>query len=49
MAFDHQSFLKSLTQRPGIYQMLDGEGQVLYVGKAKNLKSVSQAIFVKQA
>ena len=39
MAFDHQSFLKSLTQRPGIYQMLDGDGQVLYVGKAKNLKS----------
>ncbi|HIG67850.1 MAG TPA: excinuclease ABC subunit UvrC [Porticoccaceae bacterium] len=39
MAFDHQSFLKSLTQRPGIYQMLDGEGQVLYVGKAKNLKN----------
>jgi len=33
MAFDHQSFLKSLTQRPGIYQMLDGEG------KAKNLKN----------
>ncbi|HIK79434.1 MAG TPA: excinuclease ABC subunit UvrC, partial [Porticoccaceae bacterium] len=25
--------------RPGIYQMLDGEGQVLYVGKAKNLKN----------
>ena len=39
MAFDHQSFLKSLTQRPGIYQMLDGDGQVLYVGKAKNLKN----------
>ena len=39
MAFDHQLFLKSLTQRPGIYQMLDGDGQVLYVGKAKNLKN----------
>ena len=47
MAFDHQSFLKSLTQRPGIYQMLDGEGQVLYVGKAKNLKSRVTSYFRK--
>jgi|TARA_B110000196_G_scaffold48462_1_gene39103 excinuclease ABC subunit C len=47
MAFDHQSFLKSLTQRPGIYQMLDGEGQVLYVGKAKNLKNRVTSYFRK--
>ena len=39
MAFDSNSFLKSQTQRPGIYQMLDDERQVLYVGKAKNLKN----------
>jgi excinuclease UvrABC nuclease subunit len=26
MAFDSETFLKSLTQRPGIYQMLDAEG-----------------------
>ena len=45
MTFDHQSFLKSLTQRPGIYQMLDGEGQVLYVGKAKNLKNRVSSYF----
>ena len=47
MAFDHQSFLKSLTRRPGIYQMLDGEGQVLYVGKAKNLKKRVTSYFRK--
>ena len=47
MAFDHQSFLKSLTQRPGIYQMLDGEGLVLYVGKAKNLKNRVTSYFRK--
>ena len=47
MAFDHQSFLKSLTQRPGIYQMLDGERQVLYVGKAKNLKNRVTSYFRK--
>ena len=45
MDFDHQSFLKSLTQRPGIYQMLDGDGEVLYVGKAKNLKNRVSSYF----
>ena len=38
MHFDAKVFLKNLTSRPGIYQMLDGEGAVLYVGKAKNLR-----------
>jgi excinuclease ABC subunit C len=37
--FEHKAFLKSLTTRPGIYQMYDGEGALLYVGKAKNLKN----------
>ena len=45
MAFDSQSFLKSLTQRPGIYQMLDSEGAVLYVGKAKKLKNRVSSYF----
>ncbi len=47
MAFDHQTFLKSLTQRPGVYQMFDGEGQILYVGKAKNLKKRVSSYFRK--
>lgn len=38
MSFDHVSFLKTVTQRPGIYQMLDEAGAVLYVGKARNLR-----------
>jgi excinuclease ABC subunit C len=38
-AFDHKEFLKSLTTRPGIYQMYDADGALLYVGKAKNLRS----------
>ena len=37
MTFDKKTFLKNLTSRPGVYQMLDAEGVVLYVGKAKNL------------
>ena len=31
-------YLKDLTSSPGVYRMLDREGRVLYVGKAKNLK-----------
>jgi excinuclease ABC subunit C len=37
--FDHKAFLKTLTTRPGVYQMYDGEGRLLYVGKARNLKN----------
>jgi len=36
---DHKALLQSLTTRPGVYQMYDGEGRLLYVGKARNLKS----------
>ncbi|NOY70908.1 MAG: excinuclease ABC subunit UvrC [Gammaproteobacteria bacterium] len=38
MRFDSAAFLGQLTTRPGIYQMQDAKGDVLYVGKAKNLK-----------
>jgi len=36
--FDAQDYLKNLTSRPGVYRMLDAEGTVLYVGKARNLR-----------
>ncbi len=38
-SFDHKAFLKTLTSRPGVYQMYDEAGKLLYVGKARNLKS----------
>jgi excinuclease ABC subunit C len=34
-SFDPKPFLQQLTSRPGIYQMLSINGEVLYVGKAK--------------
>jgi excinuclease ABC subunit C len=37
--FDPKAFLRTLTSRPGVYRMLDGDGKVLYVGKARNLKN----------
>jgi excinuclease ABC subunit C len=37
-AFDHRAFLGSCTLAPGVYQMLDAAGTVLYVGKANSLR-----------
>ena len=36
--FDAQSYLRTLSNDPGVYRMVDGCGRVLYVGKARNLK-----------
>ncbi|MBV0931810.1 excinuclease ABC subunit UvrC [Marinobacterium weihaiense] len=44
-AFDSKAFLKDLTRRPGIYQMYDAEGKILYVGKAKNLRNRVSSYF----
>jgi excinuclease ABC subunit C len=37
--FDAKSFVESLPARPGVYRMLDADGKILYVGKARSLKS----------
>jgi len=37
--FDAKTFVSSLPARPGIYRMLGAEGEILYVGKARSLKS----------
>lgn len=44
-AFDSARFLAGLTQQPGIYQMFDAGGAILYIGKAKNLKARVSSYF----
>lgn len=45
--FDHQSFLRSLTAGPGVYRMLNADGEVMYVGKAKNLRRRVGSYFMR--
>ena len=44
-AFDTKVFLSHVTTLPGVYQMRDKNGTVLYVGKAKNLKKRLSSYF----
>jgi len=43
--FDSSSYLKNVTSKPGVYRMLDSKEQVIYVGKAKNLKNRLNSYF----
>jgi excinuclease ABC subunit C len=45
--FDYKTFLKNITRQPGVYQMYDSAGKILYVGKAKNLKNRVSSYFNK--
>lgn len=37
--FDPKAFVKRLPERPGVYRMLDADGKVVYVGKARSLRA----------
>ncbi|SDZ79966.1 excinuclease ABC subunit UvrC [Microbulbifer marinus] len=43
--FDSKRFLSTVTRKPGVYQMFDADGKILYVGKAKNLRNRLSSYF----
>jgi len=47
--FDPTAVVSSLPHRPGVYRMLNGAGEVLYIGKALDLKKRVASYFQKTA
>jgi excinuclease ABC subunit C len=47
MSVNPQDILYLLPQKPGVYEFLDTNGRIIYVGKAKNLKKRVASYFTK--
>lgn len=44
---DFKAKLKDVPENPGVYMMLDGDGEIIYVGKAKNLRARLKQYFYR--
>jgi excinuclease ABC subunit C len=49
LSFDAKHFLKKVVNLPGVYQMFDKDNNIIYVGKAKNLKKRISTYFNRAA
>lgn len=47
MKFDYRKALEEIPHRPGVYQYWDADGQLMYIGKAKDLRNRVSSYFVK--
>ena len=47
--FVPRTFLSNLPDNPGVYRMFDAEGQLLYIGKAKNLRRRVSSYFTNSS
>ena len=47
MALDPKSIISLLPNKPGVYQFMDNSGNIIYVGKAKNLRKRVTSYFSK--
>lgn len=45
--FDHRAVIKNIPQKPGIYQFWSESEELIYIGKAKNLKNRVSSYFNK--
>ena len=45
--FDAKAFLRTVTNRPGVYRMYNAQDDIIYVGKASNLKNRLSSYFQK--
>ena len=44
-----QDFLKTIPKKPGVYQYFNQKGEIIYVGKAKNLQNRIKSYFQKNS
>lgn len=47
MPFDYKNFIKQAPDQPGVYKMLNTKNNIIYIGKAKNLKKRISQYFSK--
>ncbi len=44
--FDHRKEIQKIPHKPGVYQYWDSDGQLIYIGKAKDLRNRVNSYFV---